>query len=225
MVPSHALVAQQTYSASPETGITNFVTTPEPVTSSTVEGSPFYHADFEPGEIRVDGKVVSNVAMRFNAYRNEIQVLGADKSQQYALLKRRNISARIGNEVFRIFPYEAGKGTVKTGYFIVRTSGSIKFLEKLQVTKRQSRKPATPYDSYRPSKYIWTRDFYIFIQNQDAAKEIAKEIRLSRRSLLKIFAKKRETLENFTDRKDLDLKEAADVAILIDHVNQLQSEN
>lgn len=172
----------------------------------------------------VDGEIVSHAAMRFDAYRNEIQVLAADRSRQSALLKRRNVSARIANEVFRIFPYEGAGGAVKMGYFIVRTSGSIKFLEKLQVTKRQSKQPATPYEKYRPSRYIWTHDFYICRENRNRANEVAIQVRLSKRSLLKMFPEKRDTLQYFVGIENLNLRHAEDVTNLIDHLNQLRTE-
>ncbi|MEB8330741.1 hypothetical protein OO009_15390 [Flavobacteriaceae bacterium KMM 6897] len=201
-------------------------TTPEgsPISFQTVsgqykdvpaEGSPFISENFENGEIYVNEELKLKNKLRYNAYRNEIQILQADETFN-VLLKRSYMSAKIEDRTYKLFLYMDNKNREKTGYFNPLNEGQLVLLFKPEIILKQSKEPETGYDKYRAAKYIENNSYYI-----KNGSENAYEIRLSKRSIFKIAKKNREEMNSFVKENNLNLRKIDDVIFLLNYYNTL----
>ncbi|MGB2759998.1 MAG: hypothetical protein WBC58_08560, partial [Maribacter stanieri] len=135
---------QNAYSPVPEEGIVNFVTSSTEIEPSKAKGTPYLNDEFVHGEVIVNDKVEEIGKMRYNAYRNEVEILdNISKDSFYSLLKRAYIKVEIGGKMYSIYTYVDNDESIKTSYFTNLNEGNLKLLFKPEALLKQARSPST----------------------------------------------------------------------------------
>lgn len=201
--------------SSPEGGAVSFLTQNADYSDLDAEGSEYFDETYKMGEVSIRGKVELRGKMRFNAFRNEIQVLqGGDES--FPLLKRSFIKATIGSKVFGIYLYEDARGNNRSSYFNPLNDGNTILLFKPEIKLKQGRIPVTSYDRTVPPTFIDVSSYYI-----KKGDEIAKKIRLKKSDILTSLADKKNEVQAYIKNEGLSLKKEADLIKLMNYYNSI----
>ncbi|MFT4831449.1 MAG: hypothetical protein ACI815_001097 [Psychroserpens sp.] len=201
-------------------------TTPEgsPISFQTVsgqykdvpaEGSQLIFEDFKNGEIYINEELKLKNKLRYNAYRNEIQILQPDETFN-VLLKRSYMSAKIDDRTYALLTYLDNQNLKKTGYFNPLNEGELVLLFKPEIILKQGKEPETGYDRYRAPKYIENNSYYI-----KKGEENAKKTKLTKRSIFKNLKKHKEDANIFIKENKLNLRNVDDVVLLLNYYNTL----
>ena len=216
------MYAQQAYSATPETGIMNFVTSNTEIESSKTKGTPYLNEEFVHGEVIVNDKVELIGKMRYNAYNNEVEILDdISKDSYFSLLKRAYIRTEIGGKKYVIYTYQDADGSVRTSYFMDLNNGDVKLLFKPEAILKQARRPSTSYEKYVPPTYVWNSSYYILNQSNSDAENHAKKIRLTKKNILNVTGAKKEEMKEYVKENNLNLRQEKDVISFLDYFNTL----
>ena len=176
---------QNAYSPVPEEGIVNFVTSSTEIEPSKAKGSPYLNEEFVHGEVIVNEKVEEVGKMRYNAYRNEVEILdNLSKDSYYSLLKRAYIKVEIDGKLYRIYTYVDNDKSIKTSYFTELNEGPLKLLFKPEALLKQARTPSTSYEKYSPPTYVWNSSYYILDNRNKDSENHAVKVRLTKNNIL-----------------------------------------
>ncbi|APQ16685.1 hypothetical protein [Maribacter hydrothermalis] len=213
---------QQAYSASPETGIMNFVSSSSTIESDKTKGSPYLNDEFVHGEVIVNNKVELIGKMRYNAFRNEIEILDNKTSTSYySLLKRAYIGVEIGNRSYNIYTYKDSDESVRTSYFTNLNEGKLKLLFKPEAILKQARRPSTSYEKYVPPTYVWNNSYYILRGSKDNEVNHAFKVRLTKKNILELTGEKEREMKAYVKENKLNLRQEKDVVSFLNYYNTL----
>lgn len=201
--------------SSPEGGAVSFLTQNGDYSDLDAEGSEYFDETYKMGVVSIRGKVELRGKMRFNAFRNEIQVLQGG-NESFPLLKRSYIKAIIGAKVFGIYLYEDSKGNNRSSYFNPLNEGSVVLLYKPEIKLKKGRIPATSYDRKVPPTFIDVSSYYV-----KKGEETAKRIRPKKSDILTSLADKKNEIQTFIKNEGLSLKKEADLIKLMDYYNSI----
>lgn len=213
---------QQAYSTSPENPIISFATQ-STVYDDKAKGSPYLNENFQYGEVEINDKLALTGKMRFNAYRNEVEILEDNKDDAYySLLKRSYIKVRIGDKPYNIYQFKDKPGVgIRTSYFIELNAGPVVLLFKPEAKLKKGRTPSTSYDKYVPPTYVWSSSYYLV--NKDNGKDaVAVKVRLNKKDFLRFFGESNQKeLVDFIKAKELKVKHEEDAIKLVEFYNDL----
>ena len=200
---------------SPEGGAVSFLTRNADYSDLDAEGSEYFDETYKMGQVSIRGKVELRGKMRYNAFRNEVQVLQGG-NESFPLLKRSYIKAIIGAKVFGIYLYEDAKGNNRSSYFNPLNEGNTILLFKPEIKLKKGRIPATSYDRKVPPTFIDVSSYYV--KKGDGT---AKRIRLKKSDILTSLADKKNEVQAYIKNEGLNLKKEADLIKLMDYYNSI----
>ncbi len=136
--------------------------------SNPVNGSPYDHEEFIPGEIVTTARQrYSGIPLRLNIYSNEVEFRNEEGGNFNIGVPEMIDYIMIGDEKYIYSPYSVG-GRIQKGYFRVLSEGKITLLQKKNVML----KPAEAAGAYKdpvPARFTRTEDdFYVRIPPAEA---------------------------------------------------------
>lgn len=213
---------QNAYSPIPEEGIVNFITSSTEIEPSKAKGSPYLNEEFIHGEVIVDDKVKEVGKMRYNAYRNEVEILdNISKDSYYSLLKRAYIRVEIGGRNYSIYTYVDSDKSIKTSYFSDLNDGKVKLLFKPEAILKQARRPSTSYEKYVPPTYVWNSSYYILDKVNTDSENHAVKVRLTKNNILGFTGTQKEEMKTYIKENKLNLRQEKDVINFLNYFNSL----
>ena len=183
-------------------------------------GSAYENKEFVSGYVFKDGKpLASNVALRYNAKRDEFEVkktLGSADTSGRVLKRSDEIYVKILNKVYVYSPLK--EGISKGGYFIVIHEGDTYSLYK-KLTKQfiEGREAINSITRDTPPAYQDKEVFYL-VNN---ASENFTELPKSRKRKLKVFENNKKAVKAFVKENRLNLNKDYDLAKLVKYYDTL----
>lgn len=204
--------AQVNFTNPDEASVVSFQTKEIDISSMKTEGSPYFKEEFSRGTVYMDGekKIIGN--MRYNAFNSEVELQKGD-SEYTAILKRNNISIKIGNETYELLPYHDDvHNNLRTGYFVPLNQGNISLLYKPEKKLRRGRAAATNYERTVPPRYIDVSSYYIRKGDEPATK-----IYLRKKYFYEVLGK--EKIQDYVKKNNLNLNNVEDIITLLQYYN------
>lgn len=183
-------------------------------------GTPYNNPSFLPGNIYEKKKLLaSNVALRYNAIADEIEVKESLKtpiSKARPLPKSPDVFVKIVNDIFVFAPYRGG--IEGGGYFQVLYEGN-----QISVFKKLTKK----FYPAKPAKTSITRDILANFEDKPVYYLVSKngkfyELPSSRSKKLKVFGKNQEIIKAFVSKNKLNLNTEKDLIATIIYFNSLE---
>ncbi|WP_350293803.1 hypothetical protein [uncultured Croceitalea sp.] len=196
-----------------EGGAVSFVSKPKEIDQTKLSGSPYLEEDFKFGQIFVKEEKKIQGKLRYNAFNSELEIQKNDYEYS-SILKRTYISAKIGDDFYKIYGYLDANGNQRTAYFIAKNEGEIKLLFKPEIKLKSARPAATNYDRDVPATFIDISSYYIVIDGKPAEK-----IRLKKRDIFEQLKDYRGAKE-YVKQQDLKLNKVNDIVKLLSYLNK-----
>ncbi len=195
-------------------GVVSFRTTAIKADTPKTEGSPYFEEEFKFGQVLSYDKVQMSGKLRYNAYTSELE-LQKNKWEYSSILKRRYISAVIGDTKYKVLAYKDDVlGNVKTGYFNPLNDGEIQLLFKPEIKIKRGRSAATSYDRTVAPRFIDVSAYYI-----KKAETPAEKIYLRKKYVLEALDNDAE-IKKFVKANKLNLRKVDDIIKVVDFYNQ-----
>jgi hypothetical protein len=204
--------SQMTFGTVDEGGIVSFTSKQKEV-DTRLSGSPYLEEDFKFGQVFVKNERKLQGKFRYNAFNSEIEIQKNDYEYS-SILKRTYISAKIGDDFYKIFGYLDLNGNQRTAYFIAKNDGEIKLLFKPEIKLKSARPAATNYDRDVPATFIDISSYYI-VKNDNPA----ERIRLKKSDVLDQL-KDYTGVKEYVKQHNLKLNKADDIVKLLSHLNK-----
>tara|TARA_R110000764_G_scaffold2541_2_gene10615 strand:- start:36 stop:725 length:690 start_codon:yes stop_codon:yes gene_type:complete len=177
-----------------------------------IDGSPYMNEIFKKGKTIINGKHTSDALMRYDAYRDAIEIKNENDVAR-TLLRRSNIVADIDGTIYMVREYRES-GENKLGYFNPLNEGYARLLKKPKKIFVQAENPENGYDTFKPAKYQDISMYYI--QKGD---EPAIETKLSKRKILSFLDDSSEILKQYIKKNELNMRLESDIIQLINYYN------
>ena len=161
-----------------------------------IEGSPYINEIFKKGKTIINGKHTSDALMRYDAYRDAIEIKNENDIAR-TLLRRSNIVADIDGTIYMVREYRE-TGENKLGYFNPLNEGYVRLLIKPKKIFTQAENPENGYDTFKPAKY---QDILSFLNDSS------------------------EVLKQFIKKNELNMRSESDIIILINFYNTQEMDN
>ena len=177
-----------------------------------IDGSPYMNEIFKKGKTIINGKHTSDALMRYDAYRDAIEIKNENDVAR-TLLRRSNIVADIDDTIYMVREYRES-GENKLGYFNPLNEGYARLLKKPKKIFVQAENPENGYDTFKPAKYQDISMYYM--QKGD---EPAIETKLSKRKILSFLDDSSEILKQYIKKNELNMRLESDIIQLINYYN------
>ena len=177
-----------------------------------IDGSPYMNEIFKKGKTIINGKHTSDALMRYDAYRDAIEIKNENDIAR-TLLRRSNIVADIDGTIYMVREYRES-GENKLGYFNPLNEGYARLLKKPKKIFVQAENPENGYDTFKPAKYQDISMYYM--QKGD---EPAIETKLSKRKILSFLDDSSEILKQYIKKNELNMRLESDIIQLINYYN------
>jgi hypothetical protein len=177
-----------------------------------IEGSPYINEIFKKGKTIINGKHTSDALMRYDAYRDAIEIKNENGIAR-TLLRRSNIVADIDGTSYMVREYRE-TGENKLGYFNPLNEGYARLLIKPKKIFTQAENPENGYDTFKPAKY---QDISIYYMQK--GDEPAIETKLSKRKILSFLDDSSDTLKQYIKKNELNMQSESDIIKLINYYN------
>lgn len=177
-----------------------------------IDGSPYMNEIFKKGKTIINGKHTSDALMRYDAYRDAIEIKNENDVAR-TLLRRSNIVADIDGTIYMVREYRES-GENKLGYFNPLNEGYARLLKKPKKIFVQAENPENGYDTFKPAKYQDNSMYYM--QKGD---EPAIETKLSKRKILSFLDDSSEILKQYIKKNELNMQSESDIIQLINYYN------
>jgi hypothetical protein len=181
---------------------------------SNYAGSVYENEEFVNGYIFKNGKTLaSNVALRYNAKRDEIEVkksLRVSNSAAKVLLKHEEIYIKILNKLFVYSPKK--DGIDKAGYFMVLQEGdNYALYKKIQKKYIEGRESVNSITRDTPPAFKNVEVYYLVNKANGSFNKFPK----SRKSKLKVFTKNTKDVKNYVNVNKLNINKEYALAKLV----------
>lgn len=177
-----------------------------------IDGSVYINDIYKKGTTLINDISKTDALMRYDAYHDAVEILDENGTAR-KLLRRKQIKAIFDDKTYEVVEYQSG-GKTKLGYFNPLNEGHTKFYFKPKKAFIQAEKPDNGYDTYTPPHYKDISAYYIKIGDGPA-----QEVKLNKRSILKMIGDSNLNLEQFIKDQNLNLKKVEDIIHLIDYYN------
>ena len=174
--------------------------------------SPYDNEEFQLGKTIIRDSIVKNAMLRYDAYRDNIEI--QEKDGSFALYKRDYIRASINGELFGIFKYMNSKGEVNQGYFVILTQGPLKLLKRKSKTFHYGTQ-GDGYTAAKPPRFTSLIEYYL--KSGDSP---AEPVKLRKKNILKALGDTQEASKIVKQGK-LNLSREGDVVLLINGLKNL----
>jgi hypothetical protein len=176
-----------------------------------VEGSPYFNEDFKSGTVHIKENEPFSAMLRYDAFRDNLEMKKGDKFT--SLLKREYISAKIGNEVIKIFEYTNDSNELREGYFTQLNRGKIQLLKMKKKVFKPAKENSSTYKKDSPPRLIDEINYYLTVNN-----EVAEKIKLRKKSVLSYLSAFPEAKE-IAKQREMKLSSENEVIQLIQLLN------
>ncbi len=179
----------------------------ESIDISTVEGSPYLNSEFIKGElVTTDSVQYAGLPLRYNVYNDALE------------FKKNDVEIELNERFPLLYAVIDNTTIVKTknveGYFLVRTSGPLYVLEKMNI-KFIDGKPASGYRSAtKPAFKNFKPEYYI---QKDIGKEAYKID--SESDLLNLIPDKKQEVKDLIKKEKLKISKDGDLVEIINYYN------
>lgn len=183
---------------------------------NNVVGSPYLVEEFNFGSVLIKGSESYKALMRYNAYRDEIEMKNSDNTI-IALMKRDYIQAKFNDELYAIRSYKDGRDRARQGYFIVLAKiGDFELLHRKKMLLREGKEAASSYSNDTPPRF--DEDFNYFLQYKDGQ---AEKVRLKKKDVLAVLpAELQDAAADIVKKNKMKLKSVNEVKDLLSQLNQ-----
>ena len=183
-------------------------------------GSAYENKEFASGYVFKNGKTLaSNIALRYNAKRDEIEVknsLNSSNESARVLVKNDDIYIKILNKVFVYSPVK--EGIEKAGYFMVVHEGANYSLYK-KLTKKfiEGREAINSITRDTPPAFRDKEVYYLVNKTDGSFVTFPK----SKKGKLKIFSSNKKEIKTFVKTNRLNINKGYDLAKLVKYYDTL----
>jgi hypothetical protein len=183
-------------------------------------GSAYENKEFVNGYVFNDAKIVaSNVALRYNAKREEIEIknsLSTPDEHARLLVRNPKIYVKMGNKVFVYM--KASEQVTKPGYFVVLEEGEHYSLFK-KITKKfiEGRESVNSITRDTPPAFE-EKEIYYLVDNSDGSFTAFPK---SRNGKLKSFTKHKKEIKEFVKSNKLNVNKEYALAKLVKYYDSL----
>ena len=200
-----------------EVGATHYMTN-KPITINPNErdysGSVYENEEFANGFIFKNGKTLaSNVALRYNAKRDEIEVkksIRVSNSTARVLLKQEEIYIKILNKLIVYSPIK--EGIDKAGYFMVLQEGdNYALYKKIEKKFIEGRESVNSITRDTPPAFKNVEIYYLVNKANGSFNQFPK----SRKGKLKVFTQNTKEVKNFVNVNKLNVNKEYALAKLV----------
>lgn len=197
------------------------ITTDRTVDLADIDGSMYYHENFNLGKIYYSDKPFRSVLARYNAYTDEIEIKRDEQKAMESLFKDAKVSCGINGRRFIYFAYYNKKGKLEKGYLVKIYSGKkYDLFEKKYKAFKEGQQPKTSLHLPTPDKFVDRLAFYIAKES-----EAPKYLPDSRKKLSTIFDDDLlGVLRTFIKKNDIDLRKQEDIQRLLLYAETMTSE-
>lgn len=179
------------------------------------EGSPYLNEQFVDAEVIVDGKDHFTKKLRYDAY-SDVFELQENNNEITGLIKSANVAILMDNNLYELYKY-LDDGVEKEGYFINLTKKKgLKLLKNERKKFIEAVKAESGYDKDKPAKFVYVKNY--FLKKEGLA---AVEMRLKKKSILKLLNDKEKLINSYIKKHKLKLKDEKEMIQLIDYYNTL----
>ncbi|WP_457609845.1 hypothetical protein, partial [Lutibacter sp.] len=183
-------------------------------------GNSYFNKIFIPGNILYENKIVSKIyALRYNAFRDEIEVSNGDKIEY--VTRDPKISCIIGMQKFTFKPFiKDKKQKTRVGYLKTIYQGNDFTLFERKIKKYKAAKKAkNTLTTSQPAKIVDVIDYYFSNSN-----EIATYVKPKKKAFLELInSKERSKMNAFVSKKKLNLKLKKDLITFFKYYDSLLS--
>ncbi len=184
---------------------------------TSIKGSPYLKEEFSLGQFYISDSLIDKNLFRYNIYADEIEI--KENDQLYGLLKIEGTKLVLDNYTILLKEYVNQDKLKSKSYFILLTNG-----EKIGLYKRKrckltpAQKATTPNQMDRAAKFTTYDDYYIQKENQN----ILQEISIKKKNILKIMQDKKDIINNYIDKNNIDVKNEKKLTELFTFYNSLK---
>jgi hypothetical protein len=183
-----------------------------------VEGTPYLEKEFKLGYWYLNGKKQKELAMRFDAYHDAVQLL--QDSQKIFMLKNPDVEAHFDGKTYRYIEY-MDHGNLKAGYFTPLNDGET--LLYLRTTKSiiGPIKPENGYAEFKQPLFQTTISYYIKPKGKPAMPLLG----LSRKEVFAVLWDKYSELRSYARKHKLNVRDEAEAVAILAYYDELKSED
>ncbi len=179
-----------------------------------IKGSPYLSEEFSTGRILLKGEVRGTYSLRYNIYKDEIEV--TYENSIGSLLKADYVDIELDGKIFKIFNYY-NNDRIEKGYFIVLNDGEkCKLLLKKNILYVPYRKATTPLETDQKARFEQFDNYYMKMGSEAPVK-----LKLKKNQLLDILSDKKKEIKDFIKKEKIDLKNQKDLESVIVYYNSL----
>ena len=183
-------------------------------------GSVYENKDFVNGYVFENGKILaSNVALRYNAQRDEIEVkssLKTSSSSAKVLVKNDDIYIKIMNKIFVYAPL--AEGIDKAGYFIVLQEGdNYSLYKKISKEFVEGKEAFNSMTRDTPSAFKTKEKYYLVNKSNGSFTVFPK----SKKGKLRLFTQNKKKIKDFINTNRLNVNKDYALAKLVKYYDTL----
>lgn len=178
--------------------------------SSEIEGSPYFNEYFALGYVHVKGKEPLQVFLRYNVFKEEIEIrIQSDSQKTYVIPRNSNIQYTIGEKNHFLLDKIYFEEEAIYGYFIeYYNKDNLRFVMKPVAKFIPAKEADTGYEEDEPAEYVVMTEYYLIFPDGKVEK-----IRLKNRIIRKVFESK--TSKKYL--KDHDINTAQDLVAFLEY--------
>jgi hypothetical protein len=183
-----------------------------------VEGTPYLNQEFKLGYWYLDGRKQKELAMRFDAYHDAVQLMQDD--QKVFMSKSADIEARFDGKTYRYIDY-MDHGNQKEGYFTPLNEGeTLLYLRTIKSIKGPV-KPENGYAEFKQPLFQTTISYYIKPKGKPAMPLLG----LSRKEVFAVLWDKYSELRSYARTHKLNIRDEAEAVAILAYYDQLKTED
>lgn len=177
---------------------------------SNVVGSPYLNENFSYGRVLVEGQDSYRILLRYNAYRDQMEMKNPDESLT-ALLKKDYIEVQMNNELWVVRGFD-NNGSLGEAYFVrIEEVGEFELLLRKNKVLREGREATSSYTNATPPRF--DEDFGFYLKHKD---EIAKPVKLKKNSVIEALPEEfRDKAEELIKKNKWKLKDESELGELL----------
>ena len=173
------------------------------------KGSPFWYDQWKKGILRLkDGRAFKDMDMKYDIVGEQVVF---ERSGVVLRFNDPVSEFTLGNELFRS-GYQAADGRTEQSFYQVISDGNVQFLKRINKTVTENK----PYGSATLQKEFTSSEGYYIARGKQLRK-----VRKDKRSIFEALGNRSAELEQFAASKKLNLKDDADIALLVNYYNSL----
>lgn len=184
------------------------------LTSKELVGNSYIEERFLPGDI---SNQKTSFLLRYNAYRDEMEVELDEKPYYLPLSSYYSITFKLSNKTYQVLDFKDKYSTTK-GFFVVQYLGAKLSLFLKEKIKLYEEVPAKlGFKPYEPPKLGRIKDNF-FVAGQD---NTAIELPNKKKDILKLFSPKSDEIQKYVKDNKLGFKDKEDLIQILKYYNSL----